>query len=211
MVTLFIILIGVILAIVCGNLFIHCSWKVFNFPKDVKKLRTLKMVKLGQKGVVLPVRISGITSKRDTIYSGLGKEPKWQGKLPEAVTDYVKPRYVYEDLAETECITLEHGFIVGYRISPTLVISSMVGTNYHENEIQDFIDEFGGNFLNKEDVNVLRDNYKQLSELRKMAGDTELPSGFFWIKSEENKMIVAHHSLPIEGKAIRDANIILKR
>ena len=87
----------------------------------------------------------------------------------------------------------------------------MVGTNYHENEIQDFIDEFGGNFLNKEDVNVLRDNYKQLSELRKMAGDTELPSGFFWIKSEENKMIVAHHSLPIEGKAIRDANIILKR
>ncbi len=182
-------------------------------PRDCNKLNSLKMVKAGQQGRVFHCRIEGVfPKKRDTIYSGLDREPKWQGKLPDAVVDYVKPRYVYEDLTETEEISLEHGLIIGYRISPKLVISSMVGTNYHKDEVQEFIDEFGGNFLNLEDAKVLRKNYKQLSTLRKNAGDTELPSGFFWIKSEDDNMIVTHHIQPINGKPQnKSANIILKR
>jgi hypothetical protein len=149
---------------------------------------------------------------RDTVYSGLGKEARWHGVLPQKVDDYVKPRYVYEDSTESEELTTKHGAIVGYRIGPSLVIHSMIGTHYFLNEINEFLYEFGGKLLEKEDIEVLRKNFKKISEMRELAGDTKLPNGYFWARPLGPVIEAVHPILPNQDcETAKIANIILKR
>ena len=169
--------------------------------------RTLKNVKLGQRGYVKWLG----RLERSTVYSGLGQEPIFKGRIPEA-KDFVKPRYVYADLTESEEFTREHGNILGYRISPTLVIHSMVGVNYLRDEIDEFIRDFGGKFLVAEDVKVLRENFFIISKMRKAAGDTALPEGLFWAKPMGNIIEATHAISPYgDDERAKVANIILKR
>ena len=174
-------------------------------PND--DLNTLRNVKAGQRGYVK--WLGKLTRK--TTYAGLGKEERFNGELVNA-EDFVVPRYVYADLTESETISDEHGSIIGYRISPTLVIHSMVGTNYLKSEIEEFICDFGGKFLNAEDVKVLRENFFIISKMRKAAGDTTLPEGLFWAKPMGNIIEATHVMSPYgDDERAKVANIILKR
>ena len=168
---------------------------------------TLKNVKLGQRGFVK--WLGRLTRK--TVYSGLGKEKFFNGTIADA-NDYVSPRYVYADLTESEEICRNHGAVIGYRISPTLVIHSMVGTNYLKSEVDEFIKEFGGKMLNSDDVNVLRKNISVISKMRKAIGDTYIPKGVFWAMPYGN-VVEAVHAVTAkkDDEGAKIANIILKR
>ena len=69
-------------------------------------------------------RIQDELSGKAGVYVGPAGEPIWNGKLPEKVDDYTEPRYVYENLVESTKYLPENGRIIGYRISPSLVIHS---------------------------------------------------------------------------------------
>ena len=188
-------------------------------PNTSQPLNTLRNVKAGQTGAVMPISKSALRKylpefmqRRDTIYSGLGKEARWHGVLPKMVNDYVRPRYVYEDSTESEELTTKHGVIVGYRISPTLVIHSTVGAHYFLSEINEFLYEFGGKLLEKEDIITLRKNFKKVSEMRELAGDVKLPNGYFWAKPLGSVIEAVHPILPDQDcETAKIANIILKR
>lgn len=177
------------------------------FSEDKDDFNTLKNVKLGQEGYVKWLG----RLRRITVYSGLGKEARFNGVIGN-VTDYINPRYVYADLAESEELTNNHGSIIGYRISPTLVISSMVGINYLKDEICEFIRDFGGNLLVGDELKVFRANFAVISKMRKVAGDTPLPEGLFWVKTCGNVIEATHALVPYEDdERAKLANIILKR
>ena len=169
--------------------------------------QTLKDVKEGQEGYVKWLG----RLKRKTVYSGLGKEEAWYGKLKKAV-DFTRPRYVYADLTESEKPLTGHGRVIGYRIAENLVIHSMVGTNYLRDEIDEFIRDFGGKLLKGEEVKVFRKNFSAISKMRRKIGDTELPSGLFWAKPYgeviEATTVVKPYA---DDERARIANIILKR
>ena len=59
-------------------------------------------------------------------YEGPAGEPLWNAILATSVDDYTEPRYVYENLKESYDYFTENGRIIGYRISPTLVIHSRI-------------------------------------------------------------------------------------
>jgi hypothetical protein len=205
---------SVIVLIICAV--INKKGKTTNYisPDTTQPLDTLRNVKAGQQGAVVPFKLHKRFDlfKRITIFSGLGKEPLWQGSLPEKVDDYVNPRYVFADLTESEDLKTDHGPIIGYRISPSLVIHSMVGTSYFHSEINDFIENFGGKLLEKEDLDVLRKNFNKVSELREFAGDTKLPNGYFWAKPLGSIIEAVHPLLPDNyNETAKVANIIAKR
>lgn len=183
---------------------------IFGFPKPSEhkeNLRTLKMFKLGQRGYV--IRLGRL--KRETVYSGLGKENRFTGAI-KTNDNYVKPCYVYADLTESETFSNGHGKVIGYRISPTLVLHSMVGTNYLKSEIDEFIQEFGGKLLNAEDIKVLRKNFFIVSKMRKAIGDTALPESLFWAMPMGNVIEATHAISPYgDDERAKIANIILKR
>jgi len=114
-------------------------------------------------------------------WPGLGREPKWEGTI-SPVTDYVNPRYVYGDGAESETPMQNHGRVIGYRIGPELVIHSQVGygDRWCERHIGAFMDCFGGKLLTKDEADVLRQNWKIVSKMRQQIGDAPLPKPFFW-------------------------------
>jgi hypothetical protein len=216
-----IIIISIALIIGIVIFFIANSKTTTNYvaPDMSQSLDTLRNVKAGQTGAVIPISKSLLQKylpkfmqHRDTVYSGLGKEARWHGVLPQKVDDYVKPRYVYEDSTESEELTTKHGAIVGYRIGPSLVIHSMIGTHYFLNEINEFLYEFGGKLLEKEDIEVLRKNFKKISEMRELAGDTKLPNGYFWARPLGPVIEAVHPILPNQDcETAKIANIILKR
>ena len=112
-------------------------------------------------------------SGKDGVYVGPAGEPQWNGQLPEKVDDYTKPRYVYENLVETTIYQPENGRIIGYRISPSLVIHSRT-QNVDPSSVVLYRDRFGGNLLDFSDVKTLVPVWKEISELRVAAGDEPL-------------------------------------
>ena len=121
-------------------------------------------------------------SGKDGVYVGPAGEPLWNGKLPEKVNDYTKPRYVYENLVETTICQPENGRIIGYRISPNLVIHSRI-QQVSPSSVALYRDRLGGKLLEFSDVRILATAWQEISDLRVAAGDKPL----------EGKSIYATH------------------
>ena len=124
-------------------------------------------------------RIQDELSGKEGVYGGPAGEPWWNGKLPEKVNDYTKPRYVYENLVETTEFRPENGRIIGYRISPSLVIHSRV-QKVKPSAVALYRDRFGGNFLEFSDVKMLVPVWQKVSDLRVAAGDKPLGGKFLY-------------------------------
>ena len=127
-------------------------------------------------------RVQDELSGKDGVYVGPAGEPLWNGKLPEKVDDYSKPRYVYENLVETTVCQPENGRIIGYRISPKLVIHSRT-QRLKPSSVALYRDRFGGKLLEFSDVRILATAWQEISDLRVAAGDKPL----------EGKSIYATH------------------
>ncbi len=145
-------------------------------------------------------------------YKGL-PEVEWNGKLPAKVDDYVRPRYVYENLVESEKLDFYQGHIIGYRISPTLVIHSMVGIGgYRHMDIAKFAEYYEGQMLSYPEAQILLSCWDTVDNMRKKAGDTPLPFGPFWIYTGCYNQLFSpslHHLHGTEPSST--ANIIMKR
>ena len=124
-------------------------------------------------------------SGQSGIYKGPAGEPQWNGQLPERVDDYVCPRYVYENLVESTEYLPENGRIIGYRISPDLVIHSRVQYGVNSPVLNRYIRRLGGKLLTPDDVLTLFNNWKDVSDLRVKAGDKALGKFQFWCSSRE--------------------------
>ena len=124
-------------------------------------------------------RVQDELSGKEGVYGGPAGEPWWNGKLPEKVDDYTKPRYVYENLVETTEFRPENGRIIGYRISPSLVIHSRV-QEVIPSSVALYRDRFGGNFLEFSDIKTLAPVWQKVSDLRVAAGDEALSSRFIF-------------------------------
>ena len=127
-------------------------------------------------------RVQDELSGKDGVYVGPAGEPLWNGKLPEKVDDYSKPRYVYENLVETTVCQPENGRIIGYRISPKLVNHSRT-QRLKPSSVALYRDRFGGKLLEFSDVRILATAWQEISDLRVAAGDKPL----------EGKSIYATH------------------
>lgn len=130
-------------------------------------------------------------SGKKGVYKGPAGEPQWSGKLPAKVNDYVCPRYVYENLVESTEYLPQNGRIIGYRISPVLVIHSRVQYNVNPPVLKSYIRRLGGKLLDPFDVLELRDNWKEVSALRIKAGDKALGKFQFWCCSQEGFPVCA--------------------
>ena len=148
-----------------------------------------------------------------TDFSGLGDEPVWTGYLPCSVDDFVEPRYVYEDLFESETPVEGHGWVIGYRISPKLVIHSMVGVNncWGEDEAYAFAQKYRGSFLEREEVNTLRRKWAKVSQMREAIGDGPLPQDRFWAREDGDNLTPAHYRFRIWSLGTKKCNVIMKR
>lgn len=124
-------------------------------------------------------RIQDELSGKDGVYVGPAGEPWWNGKLPEKVNDYTKPRYVYENLVETTVCQPENGRIIGYRISPKLVIHSRT-QRLKPSSVAPYRDRLGGKLLEFSDVRILAAAWQEISDLRVAAGDTPLKGKFLY-------------------------------
>lgn len=145
-------------------------------------------------------------------FSGLGNEPIWNGTLPEVVEYDGTPRYVYEDLYESTKPSKKHGMVIGYRISPTLVIHSMVASNNccTNQGARAFSQKYKGKILDSKDAHTLAtpDNWTAINKLRTQIGDTPLPEGLFWIC---NLTLVYNPKTKIYNSNTITANMIMKR
>ena len=124
-------------------------------------------------------RIQDELSGKAGVYVGPAGEPIWNGKLPEKVDDYTEPRYVYENLVESTKYLPENGRIIGYRISPSLVIHSRAQLT-QPSSVPLYRDRLGGKLLEFSDVKTLVAVLKRLSELRVAAGDKPLKGKFLY-------------------------------
>ena len=124
-------------------------------------------------------RVQDELSGKEGVYDGPAGEPWWNGKLPEYVDDYTKPRYVYENLVETTEFRPENGRIIGYRISPSLVIHSRV-QKVKPSAVTLYRDRFGGELLEFSDIKTLAPVWQKVSDLRVAAGDEALSSRFIF-------------------------------
>ncbi len=124
-------------------------------------------------------RVQDELSGKEGVYGGPAGEPRWNGKLPEKVDDYTKPRYVYENLVETTEFRPENGRIIGYRISPSLVIHSRV-QEVIPSSVALYRDRFGGKLLEFSDIKTLAPVWQKVSDLRVAAGDEPLEGKSFY-------------------------------
>lgn len=147
----------IIAVVVFVTLFIFC---VVNISKERQRIR------------------DELTGK-EGVYKGPAGEPLWNGELPEKVDDYTTPRYVYENLVETTECQPENGRIIGYRISPSLVIHSRTQL-VEPSSVTLYRDRFGGELLNVAEVKTLVTVWQTVSELRVTAGDKPLESKFVY-------------------------------
>ena len=116
--------------------------------------------------------------KTGALRGSLG-EPLGDVKLPQTVKNYTEPRYVYENLVETIEYQPDNGHIVGYRISPSLVIHSCI---LHSNPylVELHCNCVGGKLLNYSDVRTLAAMWKKISKLRVAAGYKPLKGKFVY-------------------------------
>lgn len=134
-------------------------------------------------------------SSSSNCYKGPAGEPLWNGTLPTSVDDYTEPRYVYENLKESYDYFPENGRIIGYRISPTLVIHSRINPSLNLSCLSSYISRYGGKLLNLDECKILLDNWDKVSQLREKSRDNPLDVKTFWALSEQ--------SLPIEVNVCR--------
>ncbi len=147
------------------------------------------------------------------VYVGPAGEPLWDGKLPEEVGDYTKPRYVYENLVETTVYQPENGRIIGYRISPRLVIHSRT-QNVKPSVVALYRDRFGGELLNFSDVKTLVTAWQEVSELRIAAGDKPLEGRFIYATDRGSVVICNLDNMTWEyprSSSLEEYLLILKR
>lgn len=140
--------------------------------------------------VVIGVIYNGNKAKKELsgesgVYDGPAGEPRWNGNLPAKADDYICPRYVYENLVESTDYVPENGRIIGYRISPGLVIHSRVQYLVNPPLLKRYIQRLGGKLLMPGDVLTLLDNWQDVSALRVNAGDKPLGKFQFWCCSED--------------------------
>lgn len=131
-------------------------------------------------------------SGQSGVYKGPAGEPRWNGNLPAKVDDYIRPRYVYENLVESTDYLPENGRIIGYRISPDLVIHSRVQYNVNPPVLKSYIQRLGGKLLTSDDVLTLLNNWQDISALRVKAGDEALGKFRFWCRSTEGLPVCAN-------------------
>ncbi|MBQ8677741.1 MAG: hypothetical protein IJ529_04675 [Alphaproteobacteria bacterium] len=117
---------------------------------------------------------------------GLGLEPPYNGKMPHKIEFEVGclPRYVYENLQESEKMLEGCGRIIGYRIGEDLVIGAMIGGDdfgWLAGQAARFIEYYNGRLLTFEQSKVLAGCLRRLDELRSACGDTPMPR-MWWIK-----------------------------
>lgn len=156
-------------------------------------------------------------SGKPGVFKGPGGEPRWNGVLPVKVDDYAEPRYVYENLAESTDYLPENGRVIGYRISPDLVIHSRVMNDVNPPALLRYIQRLGGKLLEADDALILQDNWQAVSALRVRSGDQPLKHGKFWFRSKEGYPVCAE--ICADGVMQRDvigfsgfyAPLILKR
>jgi hypothetical protein len=131
--------------------------------------------------------VAYLTRKKSTDKnSGSIGESRWDGVLPKKVDDFTSPRYVYEDNHECAEPQPEHGRIIGYRISPTLVIHSCCEYAVTPPTIAEYLDKLGGRMLRELDIDILLQNWDAISDLRVKAGDTPLKKETFWYQSGDS-------------------------
>lgn len=148
------------------------------------------------------------------VYKGPAGEPSWNGELPEKVNNYTEPRYVYENLVESTDFLPINGRIIGYRISPSLVIHSRVQDKVKPSKLGSYISRLGGKLLLPQDIDLLRRNWGKISYLRQKAGDTPLDVRWFWARLQEIPVIVHYEeniSKDILGRLTGGYPLILKR
>ena len=158
-------------------------------------------------------RIQDELSGKEGVYDGPAGDPWWNGKLPEYVDDYTKPRYVYENLVETPEFQPENGRIIGYRISPSLVIHSRT-QRIKPSEVALYRDCFGGNFLEFSDVKTLVLVWQKVSDLRVAAGDKPLESKFLYATNRGSVVVCNTNNMTWEypdSNSLKEHLLILKR
>ena len=133
-------------------------------------------------------RIQDELTGKAGVYTGPAGEPLWNGKLPEYVDDYTKPRYVYENLVETTVCQPENGRIIGYRISPKLVIHSRT-QRLKPSSVAPYRDRLGGKLLEFSDVRILATAWQEISDLRVAAGDTPLKGKFLYATHRDTVVV----------------------
>ena len=142
-------------------------------------------------------RIQDELSGKEGVYDGPAGEPWWNGKLPEYVDDYTKPRYVYENLVETTEFRPENGRIIGYRISPSLVIHSRT-LKVKPSAVTLYRDRLGGELLDFSDVKTLVPVWQKVSDLRVAAGDIPLEGKFLYATNCGSVVICNIHDMTWE-------------
>ncbi len=121
------------------------------------------------------------TVNEQDVFQNPTGEPLWNGVLPDIVDDYVVPRYVYENLVESTEFLPENGRIIGYRISPTLVIHSTMMYDINPPILEKYVQRLGGYLLDDTEVLLLKKNWSKISELCVKAGCKPLGTGCLWI------------------------------
>lgn len=142
-------------------------------------------------------RIQDELSGKEGVYDGPAGEPWWNGTQPKEVNDYTKPRYVYENLVETTEFRPENGRIIGYRISPSLVIHSRT-LKVKPSAVTLYRDRFGGELLDFSDVKTLVPVWQKVSDLRVAAGDIPLEGKFLYATNCGSVVICNIHDMTWE-------------
>jgi hypothetical protein len=136
-------------------------------------------------------KVSDKLSGNPDVYKGPTGEPQWHGVLPDKVDDYVEPRYVYENLVETTEFLPENGRIIGYRISPTLVIHSTIESEITPGVFYDFVERLDGELLELCEIALLKDNWYKISELCIKSGQKILLEDTLWFDNfNDNPLVI---------------------
>ena len=134
-------------------------------------------------------------------YEGPAGEPLWNGILPTSVDDYTETSLCLRKLKKKVTIIFRKtGRIIGYRISPTLVIHSRIHPSLNLPDLSFYIERYGGKLLNLDECWLLLDNWDKVSQLREKAGDTPLNVKTFWALSAQ--LLIAE--VDVRGRSCQD-------
>ncbi|MBP5353138.1 MAG: hypothetical protein J6Y91_05170 [Alphaproteobacteria bacterium] len=146
----------------------------------------------------------------EKMWKDIAEKLNRQNVLAECAINYRRPRYVYEDGFESETPQDERGMVVGYRISPTLVIHCVISEDgFTREDLPEFQQQFGGRLLEADDIKVLRQNWKTVSDMRIKNGDAPLPTTLFWYNNGSSTAAISLQE-NFEGKTPEYCGIIMK-